>query len=234
MLFLIALLGTGSTIRSVRFADSGRSLAAYVQRQYDQIINGLNTRVGTESCSGGIVTNGSPQTPGTSDCLMMGKLLVFRSNSATITTYNIIGSEPAGINYSQSDTQLISAFNPKVVTNAGVSTFDIPWGAKLTGGKRLSDNLFVTALLLVRSPKSSRVVGYTYKPPATITTNLVDVNNAVVVNAAANVRQTANFCIKPEDGLGLPAKLEVTAAPTQSAVQVVFDADSSGGECNGT
>lgn len=234
MLFLVALIGTGSTIRTIRFSDSGRSVTAFVQRQYDEIINGLNTRLGNEVCSGGTVTTTGSQTPGTSDCLLMGKLLIFALNSPTITTYDVIGTEPAGVNYNQTDIQLINVFVPRVITAVGVENYEIPWGAKLTGGKRVSDNQFVTGLLLVRSPKSSRVVSFTYKPPATITPSLVDVDNASVVGNAANVGQVNNFCIKPEDGLGLPAKLEVTAAPTQSAVQIVFDADGSGSECNGT
>jgi hypothetical protein len=53
------------------------------------------------------------------------------------------------------------------------------------------------------------------------------------VNAAANVGRTTNFCIKNADNLGLPAKLVVNDAPTQQAVQIVFDADSGGNECNG-
>jgi hypothetical protein len=234
LLFLIVLIGTGSTIRNVRFSDSGRSLEAFVQRQYDDIINGLNTRPGLETCSGGTVTIGSNQTPGTSNCLLMGKLLVFGTNTSTITLYNIIGTEPAGIDYAQTDQALVTAFNPVVVTNTGVTTYEIPWGAQISGSKRLSDSQAVNGLLLVRSPKSSRILNYSYKTPVTISTSLNDVNGTGVVGNAANAGQTINFCIKNADNLGLPAKLVVNDAPTQSAVQIDFDADSGGSECNGT
>ena len=234
LLFLIVLIGTGSTIRTVRFSDSNRSLVAFVQRQYDDIINGLNTRPGQEACTGGTVTTGSNQTPGTSDCLLLGRLLVFAVDSPTITIYNLIGSEPANVDYTQSDQQLVQAFNPSIVTNTGVSSYDIPWGATISGTKRLSDNKGVTALALIRSPKSSRVLSYTYKASSSISTQLVDINGAVVVSDAADAGKTANFCVKNADGIGLPAKLVITDAPTQSAVQVVFDADTSGNECNGT
>jgi hypothetical protein len=233
MLFVIALIGTGNTIRSTRFTDSGRSLTAFVQRQYDAIINGLNTRPGAEQCAGGTVTTGTPQTPGTSDCLLMGKLLTFSSNSSAITIYNVIGTEPAGVDYTQTDTALITAFNPRAVTNTGVTTYNIPWGAMFTGSKRLADNEAVDALLLVRSPKSSRIVNYVYDAPSTIGAAIVDQGSAAVVPNAANRGKTANFCIKNNDGLGLPAKLVVSDAPTQSAVQIFFDADSGGSECNG-
>ncbi len=234
LLFLIVLIGTGSSIRTVRFSDSNHSLVAFVQRQYDDIINGLNTRPGLETCSGGIVSTGSNQTPGTSNCLLLGRLLVFGLNSFNITVYNVIGSEPAGVDYTQSDQQLVTAFNPTVITNTGVSTYDIPWEAVISGTKRLSDNKAVTALVLVRSPKSSRILSYTYKPPTTISTTLLDIDGNAVVTNSANLGQTTNFCVKNADNLGLPAKMIVTGAPTQSAVNVIFDADTSGDECNGT
>lgn len=228
LLFVIAVLGTGNTIRSIRFSDSGRSLAAFVQRQYDDIINGLNTRLGNESCTAGVVNTGANQTPGTSNCLLMGRLLVFRVNNPTVLQYNVVGTAPASVNYSQSDTQLISAFNPQAITNSGVVTYDIPWQAFLSGSKRLDDNQAVTALLLIRSPKSSRVVSYTYKAASPVVSDL-----SSVVNSAANVGKTTNFCLKNADNFGLPAKLVVTDAPSQQAVQIDFDADSGGNECNG-
>ncbi|HKX72747.1 MAG TPA: hypothetical protein VJM32_01895 [Candidatus Saccharimonadales bacterium] len=229
LLFMIALLGTGGTIRSVRFSDSGRSLNAEIQRQYDEIINGLNTRSGTETCNAGVVSPGT-QAPGTSSCLMMGRLITFQLNSPDLTIYNVVGTIPAGsVDYTQSDTDLITAFRPQAVTNTGTRTYTIPWQANISGTKRLSDNQGVTGLLLVRSPKSSRIVSYTYKP----TTPTPAADLTPVVSAAANIGQTANFCIKNADNLGLPAKIVVSEAPTQQAVQVTFDADSGGNECNG-
>lgn len=229
LLFLIALLGTGSTIRSVRFTDSGRSLTAHIQRQYDDIINGLNTRSGNEACAAGVVGPGT-QEPGTSNCLMMGRLLTFQVGSSDIKVYNIVGTIPAGaVDYTQSDTDLITAFRPQVVTSAGVSTYQIPWQAFVSGTKRTSDSQGVTGLLLVRSPKSSRIVSYTYKPVAP--TPAADLTP--VVSSAVNVGRTANFCIKNADNLGLPAKIVVSDAPTQQAVHITFDADSGGNECNG-
>lgn len=229
MLFLIALLGTGNTIRSVRFSDSGRSLTAHIQRQYDDIINGLNTRSGSEACAAGVVGPGT-QAPGTSNCLMMGRLVVFSVNSSTVQVYNVIGTIPAGtVDYTQSDTDLITAFRPQVVTNVGVQAYQIPWQAFVSGTKRTNDNQAITGLLLVRSPKSSRIVSYTYKPASP--TPAADLTP--IVSSTANVGRTSNICIKNADNQGLPAKIVVSDAPTQQAVQITFDADSGGNECNG-
>lgn len=226
---MIALIGTGNTIRSVRFSDSGRSLTAHIQRQYDDIINGLNVRNGSETCTAGVVSPGT-QAPGTSSCLLMGRLITFQVNSSSVQVYNVVGTIPGGtVDYSQSDTDLIAAFDPQVVTGTGVQTYQIPWQAFVSGTKRTSDNQAVTGLLLIRSPKSSRIVSYTYKPVTP--TPAADLTS--VVSSTANIGRTSNFCIKNADNLGLPAKIVVSDAPTQQAVQVIFDADSGGNECNG-
>ena len=95
LLLTMALVGTGLSIRTTRFTDSTRSLHSYVQQQYDDLLNGVNSRFGTESCTGGNVNTGVSQTPGTSNCLYMGKLVVFTQNASTVTSYNIVGTEPA-------------------------------------------------------------------------------------------------------------------------------------------
>ena len=224
LLFLIAIAGTGNTIRSFRFTDSGRSLEAFAQKQYDDVINGLNNRSDQVSCSGGVITD-TPQTVGSSNCLLMGKLIVFRLNSSDVSVYNVVGSEPANANYALSDSQLIIDFQPRTVTTTAVSTYTVPWGARPSGFKRLSDNVATNGLLLVRSPKSSRVVTYTFTVPATVPTNLT-----TTVSNAANRLQKTNFCIKNADGLGPPAKLEITGG-NQNVARIFFNSLDS--ECNG-
>ena len=227
LLFTIAVIGTGTTIRTVRFQDSGRSLEAYVQKQYDEIVNGVNPHATGESCSNGIITSGA-QPAGTSNCLLMGKLLLFKEDEPTISTYLIVGTEPANVSLASSDEQLIIDYAPKVISTTNVDEFDIPWQAFPSGSKRLSDNQASNALVLIRSPKSTRVLTYTYKElGATPATDLTP-----VVSAAANRNQTVNFCIENADGQGLPAKLVVTPTATQNAVQIKFDANDAT-ECSG-
>lgn len=226
LLFMIAIAGTSNAIRSFRFTDSSRSLEAFVQKQYDDIINGLNNRSNTVSCSGGTIDTSASQNVGTSNCLLIGKLLVFRTNDPNVTVYNVIGTEPAGVNYNQSDDALITAFQPRTVLSTAVTTFTIPWGAKPTGFKRLGDNVATNGLLLLRSPKSSRIVSYTFAVPVTVPTDLTP-----TVSNAANRSRATNFCIKSYDGLGLPARLAISGGATQSAASMIFNAADT--DCNG-
>jgi len=226
MLFLVALAGTGDTIRTFRFTDTSRSLEAFVQKQYDDIVNGLNNRSNSVSCSAGVIDTATAQAVGSSNCLLMGKLIVFRQGSSTANVYNVIGSEPSTVDYSQNDNDLISAFSPTAVTATATSTYNLSWGAQMVGFKRVSDNVAANGILLIRSPKSSRIVSYTFKVPAVVPNNL-----SSVVNDANALLKTTNYCFKDANGSGQQAKLQITSAPTQEAAKVIFNAQTT--ECNG-
>lgn len=231
LLLTMALVGTGLSIRTTRFTDSTRSLHSYVQQQYDDLLNGVNSRFGTESCTGGNVNTGVSQTPGTSNCLYMGKLVVFTQNASTVTSYNIVGTEPATVDYGKSDEQLIYDFAPKTVTNAGVDTFTIPWLATISGSKRPIDGTAVDAFALIRSPRSNRIVSYVFKQPNGAYNLSTLINPGVAANAN-NISKAANFCLTSADGLGQPSKVTISGGQGQDSIGVSFDALT--GDCNGS
>jgi hypothetical protein len=231
LLLVVALVGTGLSIRTTRFTDSTRSLHAYVQQQYDDLLNGVNSRFGTEACNSGVINTGTSQTPGTSNCLFLGKLIVFAQNSSTITTYNIIGTEPANADYTKSDEALIYDFTPTIVRSTGVATFEVPWRATISGSKRPVDGKAVDAFALIRSPRSTRIVSYVYKEPSATYALAPLINPAIPANAN-NISKPASFCLLSADGLGQPSKITVSGGQGQDAIGVSFDAVT--GDCNGT
>lgn len=225
LLFTIAILATGNTIRSVRFSDSGKSLGAYIQKQYDNVLNGVNPRDNQVACSGGTVSIGT-QKPGTSNCFLMGKLIVFKQNEYRLTTYNVLGTEPSDVDFGKSDEELIQDYSPQVVLTSGVDTYDIPWQAYVSGVKRLSDGAAANALALLRSPRSTRILPYTYQESgSTPSQNLLG-------NASIQSGKVTNYCITSADGFGSPVKLVVNEGANQQAAQVVFDAVA--GDCDGS
>lgn len=226
LLFAIAIAGTGNTIRTFRFTDSGRSVEAFVQKQYDDILNGFNNRSSSVSCSSGTIDTTVNQAVGSSNCLLMGKLIVFRANNSDVSIYNVVGSEPGSVNYNQSDEVMVTIFQPKTVTTTAVGTYTIPWGAKPTGFKRLDDNVAANGLLLIRSPKSSRILSYTFAISAAVPTDLT----STVANPA-NRSKATNVCIKSSDGFGLPARLAISGGSSQSVTTMVFNAADT--DCNG-
>lgn len=233
LLLTVALVGTGLSIRTTRFTDSTRSLHAYAQQQYDDLLNGVNSRFGTESCNSGVVNTGASQTPGTSNCLYMGKLLIFKKNSSDVVTYNIVGTEPSNADYSKSDEALIYDFTPTVITNVGVETYNIPWRATISGSKRPADGVGVDAFALIRSPRSTRIVSYVYKEPAaTGSYSLASLINPNLPADANNISKPASFCVLSADGIGNPSKITITGGQGQDAIGVSFDTVT--GDCNGS
>lgn len=234
LLFTVAIFATGSTIRNARFSDTGRSLEAYVQKQYDNIINGVNPRTNELTCTSGTVSAGT-QTPGTSNCLLVGKLLLFQVGSYTVTTYDIVATDPGlNVDFGKTDEELIAEdYEPQVVTSANVLPYDLAWQAPVTGIKRISTSdptaLATNALALIRSPRSQRILAYSYKEGPSPTTGLL---LTTVSNPSLNTGKTVNYCIRSADGIGPQAKLVVGSGSNQSAVQIAFDAAS--GECDGS
>ncbi len=231
LLFTIAIFATGNTMRNARFTDSVRSLEAYVQKQYDDIINGVNPRTNEVTCTGGVVSSGT-QNPGTSNCLLVGKLLLFRSGNFAIKTYDIVAADPGiNVDFGKTDEELISQdYQPRVVLGINEITHNISWQAPISGIKRLSDEQATNALALIRSPRSQRIITYTYKESTAPTAGLLQ---TVVTNYPTNSSKTVNYCIMSADGFGAPAKLEIGPGSNQSAVRIVFDINSAG-ECNGS
>jgi hypothetical protein len=233
LLVLIALIGTGTTIQATRFTDSSRSLHAYVQKQYDDILNGVDTRSGDEACSAGVVDT-SPATGqpvGTTTCLLLGKLVVFTQSANTVQSYTIIGTEPASPDYTKSDEALIYDFQPTIVRNLGVDTYTIPWGATVSGSKRSIDATAVDALAFIRSPRSNRIVAYVFKQPAGSYSLAPLINPATPANAFNKSSNTSNFCLKSADVFGVLSKITLTGGQGQDAVDLQFEAVA--GDCNG-
>lgn len=232
LLVLIALFGTGTAIRSTRFTDSARSLHAYLQKQYDNILNGVNSRTGNEACVAGNVVTGSNQQAGTSNCLLLGKLVTLKQGSSAIKTYDIVGTEPPVPNYNAPDAELIADFTPTVVRNVGTETYDIPWGTQVSGTKRLSDNQAVDTFALIRSPRSARIVSYTFESPSDSISALAPIINPRLAANTNNINKPTNFCLISADNIGIVAKIGITDAQGQDALLLDFNAQP--GDCDGS
>ncbi|HSE29004.1 MAG TPA: hypothetical protein VLA77_00260 [Candidatus Saccharimonadales bacterium] len=234
LLLLVAVLTTGGTIRNLRFTDSGNSLEAYVQKQYDNVLAGVNSRDNQQICNAGSFSSGT-QEPGTSNCFFMGKLILFTTGDYKLKTYNIVGTEPSNLDFSMSDEQLIAAYQPRIVTSIGPEEYSIPWQAYISGVRRVStadaSPIAANALAIIRSPSSTRMLTYTYKEPASTPTVAL---TSIVNNASINAGKITNYCLQNADNLGQPAKLVVNGmVSNQNAAQIVFD-QVAPGDCNGS
>lgn len=221
LLLVVALVGTGATIRNMRFSDSVRSFHSHTQKQFDEIINGVNSRSNQEVCANSTVSipGGPGENPGASRCLLLGKMLKFTQDSKDVQVYQIVGSEPANVDFDNTtDEDLILQYNPTVVRTFQNQTYSIPWGATVSGMKRKIDSQGVDTYALIRSPRSSRIVSYTFTD---------DGSNALSakLQGANSEGNATNICIKSADNLGRAAAVTVGAGQGQDSVTIQFDVD---------
>lgn len=241
-LVLVAILGTGSVMNSTRFTDSLRSSEAFVQAQYTEVLNGVNPRAANSACNGAVSSRGA------SNCLLLGKLVYFEEDSNKVTSYYVV-SEVAELNdpakSDLTDLEWMLDVKPQIVASTGVSSFDIPWGAKFFGGERRGDDAReANSYLILRSPQSSRLVAYTFNmprpdPARPATLRLYNRPNDDGASEDDNVNladedsieKLTNFCIRSEEEIGRTAALRVAGGQGASTVDAVFDIAPA--ECDG-
>lgn len=236
MLLLGIFAAVSGTLSTTRFSDSSRSLQSFLQKQYDDIVNGLNDRNAQQACSNGSVTVNPPsgQQAGASGCLLLGKLIVLPLNSSTLQVYDIIGTEPASPNYTESDSALIYDYQPTIVTNADTSSYTIPWSATIFGSKRSADSTAVDSIAFIRSPRSTQINTYTYKSPggSYSLTSLVDPNSSTDTNNFNSTTNGSNFCLKSTGVFNGTSKIVLAGGQGQDAIGLSFTVG--GSDCNGS
>ncbi len=91
------LVGSGAAIGQQRYRDSVNSLKSTIQQQFSDVANTTNARSDDWSCdsSGNASQGPGGQTRGTSDCVMMGRVLTIK-DGVTITASNVVGYRTAG------------------------------------------------------------------------------------------------------------------------------------------
>lgn len=166
-----------------------------MQRQYDEVVNGVNPRTAAQSCSGAV-----PVSPGADSCLLLGKLIVFTADSNVVNVSYVVGSGSltGGTNLTTSAalTQLT------LRTTAGApEVFELPWGAQFRKANRDSAPRPVNAVAYLRSPVSSQIETYIFPVTnvASASRNLeLTFNIPGRLTAASN--QTASICFAGADG----------------------------------
>jgi len=160
---MAALLLGGWTlmINTQRYKDSTDTVYGYIQDQYNLVYNVENERSSSLTCtSGGQIVNGTGDSRGQSDCVLMGRFIKL-TNGTTFRSYAVVGREPSA-GAAGSDTDIIKSYNPAVVGQSiGLSEVEqvVPWGAVIEGQAGNTDPLNLNIMLL-RSPESGIVHRY--------------------------------------------------------------------------
>lgn len=172
LFLLIAFIGVGSRSQQVQFTDSMRSLQSFMQKQQNDILNGVNPRLDDPDCtvdpSGAILWSSSLLVAGQSNCAMLGKMVVFQLNSPQANVHTILGralssANPAGPNYldpSQNDIELIDGAQPHALDVVLMQPYEMEWQSEFVEGFNNTTANPIKGIGFIRSPGSTNILNF--------------------------------------------------------------------------
>lgn len=161
LLLAVALVGMGGLNRDAQFRDSLDRLQSILQRQYEEVASGVNTRSNTAPAGCGV----GSVAPGTSNCLNIGREIAFTGGSAQVRITDVYlnrdldGSESTlgslaavfrqvGVSISATSQGYTMEWQARVPTNAG---------GNISGG--------FDRVAFIRNPLSGDILVYLYRAP---------------------------------------------------------------------
>jgi Tfp pilus assembly protein FimT len=228
-LLLVGLLaGTTVAIQRQRYSDSVNTTQSFIQQQYGEALNVVNTRAGAEACNSSNVVvpagSGSAEAPGTSPCLVLGRALDVEANGSDIIAYHVVGRPIAGEDDPNlTDDQLLQQYQPTLVKTIGANDYEVPWGAKISSMRQAARGP-VNRLLILRSPRSGVLYTYAYN---SVTGQANASSGISVVNRSSPVA----ICIQSADFVASTSVVSVSMAGGPEAVKTAFDIANVGEQC---
>ncbi|HEX9679100.1 MAG TPA: prepilin-type N-terminal cleavage/methylation domain-containing protein [Candidatus Saccharimonadales bacterium] len=154
LVLVIGFAGISGRNANVQFTDSIRSLDFFMQKQFNNVLNGVNVSSDGRSSGG--------------DQVLLGKYLVFTEGSGGIQVFDLIGDRlseqeiqtvidnlPSG---QDPDRAILFASSPQAVTASPNETYTLDWGVRfLNASKNNPNNTAADGFAIVRSPKSGRI-----------------------------------------------------------------------------
>lgn len=219
MLAIGILVGSGVAIGQQRYRDSVSSLKSFIQQQYNEVANVVNSRNKGWTCdsTGAITEVPSGQPRGTSECVFLGRLITVNSGgtelrSANVTAYRIPGT-PEGA----SDVAEIANYRLSI-SPIDQEVEEVAWGAQVV--KQDTAAPMPVSILIVRSPLSGSLLTFTAEG---VTTNL---NSLATV---ANTNTPRSLCMNADVGTFVGRRMEVRIDPNatnQSGVRIPPESES--------
>jgi type II secretory pathway pseudopilin PulG len=219
MLAVGILVGSGVTIGQQRYRDSVNSVKSYIQQQYNAVTNTINGRSKGWSCdsAGNVSEAFSGQARGTSDCVVLGRIIIVDPAGTKLTSSNVIGYRTPGAPAGSSDIDEIKLYR---LTSSPIEPEieEVPWGAQIVKPKTTIPQPF--SVLIVRSPLSGSILTFTAEGVQPNLNNLVNITN---------VSNVGNLCLNADIGTFVGKRMEVridSGATSQSAVHVPPESES--------
>ena len=208
------LVGVNGSIEQQRYRDSVTSLASFMQSQYDKALNTSNSRSSSLNCDAAGIVSAAGTQPGTTDCLIIGRLITGDQNGVSLRSTDII-AYVVDSNAFEEKSDVDSLRTSGVVKlmlagGADASLWDEytpEWGAKsmpldATGAAFGSGGKF--AMAIIRSPKNGSMM--------TFVGNGASENIQDELISAEGLKNPLTLCVEP-DGFAAPQKRAIVIAP---------------------
>lgn len=208
------LAGSGIAIGQQRYRDSVNSLKSFIQQQYSETTNVVNSRNAEWTCNAAGTVNEAPagEARGTSDCVMLGRFVTINELGTAMAASNVAGYPIAGVPPAANDIdELVTSYR------LGVSPIDqdeveVSWGAQVVKPK--TTNAMPLSLLIIRSPLSGTVLTFTVDGVKSNLKELIKIEN---------MNKTQNLCVNADAGTFVGQRLAVQVAAyasNQGAIQI--------------
>lgn len=214
------LVGSGVAIGQQRYRDSVSTLKSYIQQQYSEVTNVVNSRGKAWVCdsSGNIIESAAAgEARGTSDCVLLGRYTTINDTGTKLTTSDVIGYRTPGASKASSDITELTANYKLAVSPIDQETEDISWGAQVV--KQKTTTPMPLSILIIRSPLSGSVLTFTSEGVQTDIKSLV---------AATNMTSKKELCVNADAGSFVGSRLSVRIdayATSQSAIQIPSESE---------
>lgn len=218
---LTAAIFAGSSvgINQQRYKDSVNSLKSFIQQQYSETTNVSNGRIGSEGCADAVVlqppASGVSQARGTSECILLGRLISIDSTGTKLTAANVVGYRTPNAPEAKSDILEITTNYKLGVSPIDQEQSEVAWSAVVS--KKADDQPTAFSILILRSPLSGSVMTYTSQGTVT------DLQSMVTI---ANSNKTTELCVNAPLGAFQAERMAVQIgafASSQGAIQVPLE-----------
>jgi type II secretory pathway pseudopilin PulG len=212
------LIGSGASINQQRYKDSVNTLKSFIQQQYSETTNVANSRAGSERCANATVplgTSGVAQPRGTSDCVMLGRLIAIDSTGKKVTASSVLGYRTPGAVEKASDILEVTQNYTLGISPIDQEKTDISWGATVV--RKQTTQPTAATILILRSPLSGSIMTYASLGTVPALTSMITVGNS---------NKTTDLCISPALGTLQDRRMAVRISPyasSQGAIQVPLE-----------
>ncbi|HEU5121800.1 MAG TPA: prepilin-type N-terminal cleavage/methylation domain-containing protein [Candidatus Saccharimonadales bacterium] len=214
------LVGSGVAIGQQRYRDSVNSLKSFIQEQYSEVTNVINTRGSNWSCTAaGEVVEDSGQPRGTGECVLLGRLITVDDTGTTLTAANVVGYRIPGAATASSDLLEMKNNYRLGISPIDQETTEVAWGAQI-----VKPGAGVTpasmSILIIRSPLSGSLFTFTQDSIQSNLNNMID---------EANLKNAKDLCVNADAGTFVGRRMEVRIDPyaaSQSAVRIPVESES--------